>query len=79
MYGCVPELEDDKVREDVFDVPVVRPEVCSVTKLVPDGKGSFFRRDIAGVQVASVLWGVLFRADVSEDVCLAVFEAWKNL
>ncbi len=66
---------EDEVREDVFEVEVARPKVCSVAKLVPDEKDSFLGNAAAGVQVASVLLGVFARAEVREDTGLFLLAA----
>lgn len=60
----------DEVKEEVLDdgvVAVVRPLMLSVAKLIFEEKESFFCSAGAGVQVVSLLRGVLFSADVSEE------------
>ena len=71
------EPAEDEVREDVREVGVARPKVCSVAKLVPDEKDNFFGNVAAGVQVASVLRGAFERAEVKEDIGLWLLAAWK--
>ena len=74
------ELAADIVREDVLDdgvVDVVQLWVCSVVMF--EEKDNFFCAVGAGVQVASLLRGVLFSADANDMVGLFLLSAAKNL
>lgn len=75
-------LAADIVREDAFDdgvAEVVRLWVCSVAKLVLEEKDNFSCTVGAGVQVESLLRGVLLRADVNDMIGLFSFSsAEKN-
>ena len=51
-----------------------------VAKLVSEERDSFFCEDVAGVQVESLLRGVLLSADVSDVICLVdLSDDKKNL
>ncbi len=53
--------------------------MCSVAKLVFDEKDSFFCAEGAGVQVVSLLRGVLLSADANDVVGLFLLAVAKNL